>query len=83
VTATATKGSNNHAPVLLRSYTNPLQRPELPEIKLWEAARATSAAPMYFAPMKVKDKTFVDGGLQANNPLGWQVFFSSLCPCPC
>jgi hypothetical protein len=45
--------------------------PELPEIKLWEAARATSAAPMYFAPMKIKDQTFVDGGLQANNPLGW------------
>lgn len=71
MTATSTKGANNHGPVLLRSYTNPLQMPELPEIKLWEAARATSAAPMYFAPMKVKDHTFVDGGLQANNPLGW------------
>lgn len=45
--------------------------PELPEIKLWEAARATSAAPTYFTPMKVKEHTFVDGGLQANNPLGW------------
>jgi patatin-like phospholipase/acyl hydrolase len=47
--------------------------PDLPEIKLWEAARATSAAPLYFAPMKIKDQSFVDGGLQANNPLGWCV----------
>jgi patatin-like phospholipase/acyl hydrolase len=62
--------------MLLRSYTNPLQKPELPEIKLWEAARATSAAPSYFAPLTVQatpttSYTFLDGGLQANNPLGW------------
>jgi len=64
-------GANNHAPVLLRSYINPLERSEVPSIKLWEAARATSAAPMYFAPLNVGNYTFVDGGLQANNPLGW------------
>lgn len=73
VTAVASHGSNNHAPVLLRSYTNPLQMPELPDIKLWEAARATSAAPMFFKRLEVNGQTFVDGGLQANNPIGWCV----------
>ncbi|CEI70806.1 hypothetical protein FVEN_g714 [Fusarium venenatum] len=71
VTATASAGSNSRAPVLLRSYTNGLQMPEMPRIKLWEAARATSAAPFYFKPLEVDGRTFVDGGLQANNPLGW------------
>lgn len=66
-------GSNNHAPVLFRSYTNPLEGSEIPSIKLWEAARATSAAPSYFTPLKVGDYTFLDGGLQANSPLGWYV----------
>jgi patatin-like phospholipase/acyl hydrolase len=64
-------GANNHAPVLFRSYINPLEQSELPSIKLWQAARATSAAPMYFAPLEVDGYSFVDGGLQANNPLGW------------
>ncbi|KAL1857625.1 hypothetical protein Daus18300_010265 [Diaporthe australafricana] len=71
VTATRRTGGNNSAPVLLRSYTNGLEVPDMPGIKLWEAARATSAAPMYFAPLKVQGQEFLDGGLQANNPLGW------------
>lgn len=34
-----------------------------------DVARATSAAPTYFTPHKIKGKgTFVDGGLAANNP---------------
>ena len=32
--------------------------------KIWEATRASSAAPTYFTP----HKRFVDGGLMANNP---------------
>lgn len=63
--------ANNRAPVMFRSYLNPLEVSTLPTIKLWEAARATSAAPYYFTPLKVGNYTFVDGGLQANNPLGW------------
>ncbi|EXJ68115.1 uncharacterized protein A1O5_08730 [Cladophialophora psammophila CBS 110553] len=40
---------------------------------VWEAARATSAAPMYFEPIEIGAKiktTFVDGGLRDNNPVG-------------
>jgi patatin-like phospholipase/acyl hydrolase len=68
--------ANNHGPVFLRSYKNPQEMSMLPDIKLWQAARATSAAPAYFAPLTVGEVketqvTLVDGGLQANNPLGW------------
>ena len=38
------------------------------DAKLWEAARATSAAPIYFTPTQVGEMFLRDGGLQANNP---------------
>ncbi|KAI0755384.1 acyl transferase/acyl hydrolase/lysophospholipase [Daedaleopsis nitida] len=62
---------NNRAPVFLRSYTNPQEKSELPSIKVWQAARATSAAPAYFKPIMVDGFKLVDGGLGANNPMGW------------
>lgn len=59
---------------LLRSY-NPIgdfrisRRP----LKIWEAARATSAAPLYFKPMTIKSsgisQTFSDGAFHDNNPI--------------
>jgi patatin-like phospholipase/acyl hydrolase len=49
----------------------------LVNMKLWQAARATSAAPAYFKPLQVNGYTLVDGGLGANNPLGWYVKVSS------
>ena len=39
------------------------------DITIWEAARATSAAPTYFLEMKFKGVTFWDGGLLNNNPI--------------
>lgn len=69
--ATRADASNNRAPVFLRSYRNPQDISLLPDIKIWEAARATSAAPYYFKPMQVGPYKLVDGGLGANNPLGW------------
>ncbi|KAK6531861.1 hypothetical protein TWF694_003026 [Orbilia ellipsospora] len=62
---------NNRAPVFFRSYVNRENASEFPEVKIWEAARATSAAPSYFKPFKLGDHNLVDGGLGANNPIGW------------
>ncbi|OJD31457.1 patatin-like phospholipase [Diplodia corticola] len=64
----------NSGPVYLRSYVK--KNNIFPEIKIWQAARATSAAPFYFKPIKVNDKDekkyeLIDGGMGANNPLGW------------
>lgn len=66
--------ANNRAPVFLRSYTNPQTKSLLPQCLVWEAGRATSAAPTYFSQIKVGGYELVDGGLLANNPLGWSVF---------
>lgn len=71
------KRPNNSGPIYLRSYAS--KEIVLSQIKIWEAARATSAAPTYFDPMKVVDTStpaklkyeLMDGGLGANNPLGW------------
>lgn len=35
---------------------------------LWQAARATSAAPTFFEPFSLDDHHFVDGGVTTNNP---------------
>ncbi|KAK2780857.1 hypothetical protein FQN53_000924 [Emmonsiellopsis sp. PD_33] len=35
---------------------------------IWEVARSTSAAPMYFESIKLGNREFFDGGLGANNP---------------
>ena len=37
--------------------------------KIWEAARATSAATTFFEPIAIGDETFVDGATGANNPI--------------
>jgi predicted acylesterase/phospholipase RssA len=43
------------------------------DCEIWEAARATSAAPTYFSPIEIgppgQRTTFVDGGLGCNNPI--------------
>lgn len=39
------------------------------KIKIWQAARATSAATSFFAPLDIDGRTFLDGGLGANNPV--------------
>lgn len=36
--------------------------------EIWKVARATSAAPTYFKPMKIDDDEYLDGGFGANNP---------------
>jgi predicted acylesterase/phospholipase RssA len=39
------------------------------EWKIWEAARATSAAMKYFEPIKIAGVEYRDGGLMYNNPI--------------
>ena len=41
------------------------------EMKCWEAARCTSAAPTYFPPFyhKAKRQTYIDGAMHRNNPI--------------
>lgn len=43
----------------------------LQKTKIWEAARATSAAPTFFDSIKIGDygEEFIDGGVGANNPI--------------
>lgn len=38
------------------------------DTRLWEAARATSAAPGYFEKMQISNIDYIDGGLGCNNP---------------
>lgn len=52
----------------IRSYRS-RHDPGLP-FTVWQAARATSAAPSFFDPLVVKDITTLrDGGLRNNNPI--------------
>lgn len=37
--------------------------------KIWEAARATSAASTFFDPVQIGSTCFVDGGVRNNNPI--------------
>ena len=43
--------------------------PPFANCAIWEAARATSAAPFYFPAAKVNGIKFWDGGLENNNPV--------------
>jgi predicted acylesterase/phospholipase RssA len=67
----ATSG-NTSTPTLFRSYPSPRGNPSLyNQTKIWEAARATSAAPTFFEPIRIgpTDRTFGDGATGANNPI--------------
>jgi len=57
---------NANIPVLFRSY--PSQETHS-GCKIWEAARATSAAPTFFKRIEIgNQQPFIDGGLGCNNP---------------
>ncbi|EUC54879.1 patatin-like phospholipase [Rhizoctonia solani AG-3 Rhs1AP] len=64
------------APSNIRTYK--AMGNELDDLAVWEAARATSAAPYFFKPMVVKPRPdidrhfeidYIDGGLRLNNPI--------------
>lgn len=60
---------NKQSGVHLRTYVNPREPGEYGDWAIWQAARATSAVPSFFAPMEVNGQKFVDGGLGFNNPV--------------
>jgi len=57
-------------PVLFRSYDRKGQ--SAAECYIWQATRATSAAPSFFKPMRIEipkpGRFYIDGGLRYNNP---------------
>ncbi|KAK0721616.1 hypothetical protein B0T26DRAFT_800576 [Lasiosphaeria miniovina] len=80
VAVTSTSASYNR-PVVLSNYNAQGKREALPykflrpsdpgcELKVWEATRATAAAPMYFKPFQHDATTaaYIDGAVQYNCP---------------
>jgi predicted acylesterase/phospholipase RssA len=62
--------------LVLRSYKNPYgSRDLIDHCLIWEACRATSAAPTFFAPLTIRDpetdkqRSLIDGGIVYNNPV--------------
>lgn len=56
--------------MILSSYYNARRGNHwLSKGKIWEAARATSAATTFFDPITIDGETFVDGATGANNPV--------------
>ncbi|KAH7326829.1 acyl transferase/acyl hydrolase/lysophospholipase [Rhizoctonia solani] len=67
---------NADAPANIRAYM--VTQNEMDDFAIWEAARATSAAPHFFKPMVLEPRSdinrhlemvYIDGGLQFNNPI--------------
>jgi hypothetical protein len=62
--------ATDHKIIRLANYPSPVREDER-TIKIWEAARATAASPMYFDPISIgrSGEQLLDGGLGANNPV--------------
>lgn len=77
VTATSAAGQGvvlaNYNRLCTEKLSYHFQRPDklYGEVKTWEAARATSAAPTYFKPLHHEDskQVYSDGGIYHNNPV--------------
>ncbi|KAF9046654.1 acyl transferase/acyl hydrolase/lysophospholipase [Panaeolus papilionaceus] len=69
VLATRADDLSNRVATHLRTYVNNNVEKSFEHYKIWEAARATSAAPTYFPRMKLDEYEYVDGGLGFNNPV--------------
>ncbi len=65
-------GGAGYDPYVFRSYEGRnfthLPKDSSKDVPIWQALRATSAAPYYFKSMDIGRNVFVDGGVTANNP---------------
>ncbi|KAJ7438759.1 FabD/lysophospholipase-like protein [Mycena latifolia] len=72
VCAQSAHAMRGNIPVLFRTYDSPHERAAT--CTIWEAARATSAAPTFFKRIEIgptsRAEAFLDGGLGRNNPTG-------------
>jgi len=59
-------------PVLFKNYSGTEPSEDRQDVAVWQAARATSASPQYFAPVRIdaggSRRMYQDGALAANNP---------------
>ncbi|KAJ3516977.1 hypothetical protein NLJ89_g797 [Agrocybe chaxingu] len=69
VLATRADDLSNRVATHLRTYTNKNVEKSFADYLIWQAARATSAAPTYFPRMRLDEYEYVDGGLGFNNPV--------------
>lgn len=62
---------SQNQPVLIRSYAanHAVRNLSLAKCRIWEAARATSAAATFFSPMQIGEHEYVDGATGMNNPV--------------
>ena len=58
---------NAQIPRLFRTYEAP--KYPAPNCTIWEAVRATSAAPTFFKRIVIDGEPYIDGGLGCNNPI--------------
>ena len=58
---------NPQIPCLFRTYQAP--KYPAPNCTIWEAVRATSAAPAFFKRIVIDGEPYVDGGMGCNNPV--------------
>jgi hypothetical protein len=60
---------NDYETHRLRTYTPRSHVPASPACTIWQACRATSAAPLYFPAMEIDNQRYFDGGMKSNNPI--------------
>ncbi|KAK9258491.1 acyl transferase/acyl hydrolase/lysophospholipase [Lipomyces tetrasporus] len=63
----------NRSQTMIRGYPSKMEPPV--KCTIWEAARATSAAPLYFDPISIGSlgSIYADGGMGNNNPV-WALY---------
>lgn len=75
MSALASNTADGNTAVQLRNYNFDAPNKEYDNWCIWEAARATSAAPVFFECLRRNGFEYVDGGLGWNNPIIAYVLF--------